>query len=118
MTRIGFGYQEERNKNQENKEKGYYISLENRSLRNFSLFLDAEMTKYNNDTKGYSINPGISYGGISDFMMIAQANIEKSNNLNTDYSLKILGRRKKIMSNDIEFALGTKLLYNKVEDRK
>lgn len=115
MTRIGFGYQEERNKNQENKEKGYYISLENRSLRNFSLFLDAEMTKYNNDTKGYSINPGISYGGISDFMMIAQANIEKSNNLNTDYSLKILGRRKKIMSTDIEYVLGTELLYNKEE---
>lgn len=44
-TRIGFGYQEELKINEKTREKGYYISLENRSIRNFSLFLDAEMTE-------------------------------------------------------------------------
>ena len=114
-TRIGFGYQEELKIDEKNKEKGYYISLENRSLRNFSLFLDAEITDSNENKKSYSINPGISYGGVSGFTMVFQANIEKNEKLKTDYSLKILGRRKELMSTGIEYMLGTELLYNEEE---
>ena len=114
-TRIGFGYQEELKIDEKSKEKGYYISLENRSLRNFSLFLDAEVTESNENKKSYSINPGISYGGVSGFTMVFQANVEKNEKLRTDYSLKILGRRKELMSTGIEYMLGTELLYNEEE---
>lgn len=115
-TRIGFGYQEELKINEKTREKGYYISLENRSIRNFSLFLDAEMTEKKINKKSYSINPGISYGGMSGFTMVLQANIEKNDEVKTDYSLKILGRRREIFSTGMEYVLGTEFLYN--EDEK
>ncbi|MCQ8212451.1 hypothetical protein NON08_07930 [Cetobacterium somerae] len=114
-TRIGFGYQEELKIDEKSKEKSYYISLENRSLRNFSLFLDVEVTDSNKNKKSYSINPGISYGGVSGFTMVFQANIERNETLRTDYSLKILGRRRELMSTGIEYMLGTELLYNEEE---
>ncbi|MGL5761395.1 MAG: hypothetical protein ACRCXS_08355, partial [Cetobacterium sp.] len=114
-TRIGLGYQEELKTNEKTREKGYYISLENRSIRNFSLFLDAEMTQKEMSKKSYSINPGVSYGGVSGFTMILQANIEKNEDLKTDYSLKILGRRREFFSTGMEYVLGTELLYNEEE---
>ncbi|MGL5663305.1 MAG: hypothetical protein ACRCW8_05915, partial [Cetobacterium sp.] len=101
--------------NEKTREKGYYISLENRSIRNFSLFLDAEMTQKEMSKKSYSINPGVSYGGVSGFTMILQANIEKNEDLKTDYSLKILGRRREFFSTGMEYVLGTELLYNEEE---
>lgn len=115
-TRVGFGYQEELKRDGNIWEKGYYISLENRSIRNFSLFLDAEITEKEADKKSYSINPGISYGGMSNFTMILQANIEKDESLKTDYSLKILGRRREFFSTGMEYILGTEILYNE-EDK-
>ncbi len=114
-TRIGLGYQEELKTNEKTREKGYYISLENRSIRNFSLFLDAEMTQKETSKKSYSINPGVSYGGMSGFTMILQANIEKNEDLKTDYSLKVLGRRREFFSTGMEYVLGTELLYNEEE---
>ncbi|MGL5623775.1 hypothetical protein, partial [Cetobacterium sp.] len=114
-TRVGVGYQEKLRVGETNKEKGYYISLENRSVRNFSLFLDTEMTQKEMSKKSYSINPGVSYGGMSGFTMILQANIEKNEDLRTNYSLKILGRRREFFSTGMEYVLGTELLYNEEE---
>lgn len=111
-SRVGFGYQEELKKNQKDKETGYYISLENRSMANFSLFLDAEVTNRENNQKSYSINPGVSYGGMSGFTVIFQTNIEKDKKIKTDYSLKILGRRKEFRSTGLEYMLGTEMKYS------
>lgn len=115
-TRIGFGYQEEIKVDGSKKEKGYYMSLENRSIRNFSLFLDTEVLQKEEDKRSYSVNPGISYGGMSGFTMILQANIEKYETLKSDYSLKILGRRREFFSTGLEYILGTEFLYN--EEKK
>lgn len=111
-SRVGFGYQEELKNNQKDKETGYYISLENRSMANFSLFLDAEVTNRENNQKSYSINPGVSYGGMSGFTVIFQTNIEKDKKIKTDYSLKILGRRKEFRSTGLEYMLGTEMKYS------
>lgn len=111
-SRVGFGYKEELKNNQKDKETGYYISLENRSMANFSLFLDAEVTNRENNQKSYSINPGVSYGGMSGFTVIFQTNIEKDKKIKTDYSLKILGRRKEFRSTGLEYMLGTEMKYS------
>ena len=92
------------------------MSLENRSIRNFSLFLDTEVLQKEEDKRSYSVNPGISYGGMSGFTMILQANIEKYETLKSDYSLKILGRRREFFSTGLEYILGTEFLYN--EEKK
>ena len=114
-TRIGIGYQEEVKNKTLKKETGYYISLENRGFRNFSFFLDAEMNYIEDDKKRYTFNPGVSYGGISKFTTILQANIEGESKFETDYSLKLLGRRSRFRDTSIEYVLSSEFKYNEYD---
>lgn len=114
-TRVGVGYHEELSSKTLKKERGYYISLENRGFRNFSFFLDAEIDFDEENRKIYHFNPGISYGGISKFTTILQADIEGEKKFETDYSVKFLGRRSKFKDTSIEYVLSSEIKYNEEE---
>ncbi|MGL5088635.1 MAG: hypothetical protein ACRC6Z_04160 [Cetobacterium sp.] len=114
-TRVGIGYQQEQEYLTLKQQKGYYISLENRSLRNLSFFLDTEINYDENNTESLSINPGISYGGINNFTTLLQANINKREKVETNYSLKILGKRKRIRDSSAEYVMSGEVKYSEEE---
>lgn len=117
LNRVAFGYLEEKYFINNNEEKGYYLSLENRSFRNFSLFLDTEYKEDQYKEKIIDINPGITYTGLGDISLLLQANIEnRESKTNADYSIKMLGRRQKIKSTPLEYSFGAEVKYNE-EDK-
>lgn len=117
-NRIALGYLEEK-EFQQQEERGYYLSFENRSLRSLSFFIDAEFLENENKEKKINLSPGISYSGLRDFNTILQADIEKTKtSTEIEYSLKFLGRRKKIEKLSTEYNFGAEVTYNDEEKFK
>ncbi|WP_297406844.1 hypothetical protein [uncultured Cetobacterium sp.] len=113
LNRIAFGYLEEVDFKNNEKESGYYLSLENRSFRNYSLFIDTEYKKNRSNEKIIEINPGITYTGFNNISLLFQSNIEnRDSEKNVDYSVKMLSRRRKIKDSSIEYNFSGEVRYN------
>ncbi|MGL4903913.1 MAG: hypothetical protein ACRC34_00190 [Cetobacterium sp.] len=112
LTRIGLGYQEKVKFLNSEKSKGYYVNLENRNLKNISLFLDVEMNYNESGDKALLMNPGVSYGGLSDYTMIFQTTLYGDKSFEVDYSLKVLGKRKTIKNTNVEYITAAELRYD------
>ncbi|MGL5797976.1 MAG: hypothetical protein ACRCYT_07200, partial [Cetobacterium sp.] len=112
LTRIGLGYQEKISFLNSEKSKGYYVNFENRNFKNLSLFLDMEMNYNENNDKELLINPGVSYGGLSDYTIIFQTNLYGDKSFEVDYSLKVLGKRKTIKNTNVEYITAAELRYD------
>ena len=112
-NRIALGYQEEVDIFSEEKEKGYFLSFENRSFRDWSFILDSEISRNKSKEKKIEINPGVSYSGINGITALFQADIEKNKkNTNVEYSFKVLGRRQRVKSASLEYTFGVETTYN------
>lgn len=113
LNRIAFGYLEEMDFKSQEKESGYYLSLENRSFRNYSLFIDTEYKKNRSNDKIIEVNPGVTYTGFNNISLLFQSNIENRNSeKNVDYSVKMLSRRRKIKDSSIEYNFSGEVRYN------
>lgn len=113
LNRIAFGYLEEMDFKSKEKESGYYLSLENRSFRNYSLFIDTEYKKNRSNDKIIEVNPGVTYTGFNNISLLFQSNIENRNSeKNVDYSVKMLSRRRKIKDSSIEYNFSGEVRYN------
>lgn len=74
---------------------GYYLSYENRVLRSWNFIVDTQFS-LKNAAKKIQITPTISYNGFENLNLIMQMNyLEDENVKETDYKVKLMGRRKK-----------------------
>lgn len=92
---------------EDNPTTGYYLSYENRKLQTWSFIVDTQFSLKDTAEK-IQIGPTVSYNGFEDLNLIMQMNyLDDNNERKMDYTVKLMGRRKKskLLKGDYNYSL-------------
>lgn len=86
---------------------GYYLSYENRKLKNWSFVMDTQFA-FQDIGKKIQIGPTVSYNGFENMNLLLRINyLESEEEKNVEYSFKVLGRKNKseILKGEYNYSL-------------